>query len=325
MDKYCEDMLKNDGGFCKFTNRKVPAALCRTCQGNYKPFILEDLEAERRRKKCRPKLTDEQRNNKDLVSVLMPCRNENPDHIRKTIESLREMSVGPIEIIVLHDGKIDGGVGGDFTCYYGDVQGQRKLLNRALQYARGKYIFRIDGHCLMSPEWDARMKLSCKENTLVTTCFDSLDDDFKPKGKDKTFAVLLPSMRMKFVRNWKTVLERAVEEETMTICGSSFMALKDGFEDYDEKLGAYGGIGAELSLRYWLTGGRVLVRTDVVCYHLFRGHTPYTVLKREQDTVFSKLKEKWLINKGKGQIRPFQWYLYKFSKYTRWKNADISI
>ena len=323
MDKYCEDMLEQDGGFCKYTNRKVPRALCCTCRGNYKPFILEDLEFDRWQ--YRPALTEDQKNNKDLVSVLMPCRDENPDHIRKTIESLRENAVGPIEIIVSHDGKIDGGVGGDFTSYYGDVQGQRRLLNDSIKYARGKYLFRIDGHCLMSPGWDARMKSSCKENTLVIVTFDSLDDDFKPKGKDNTFAILRPSMRQKFIRDWKPLKHRLIEEEAMTISGTAFMVLRDGFSGFDEDLGAYGGIGTELALRYWLTGGRVIIRTDTVCYHLFRRNTPYEVPREEIETVYAKIKEKWIHNTGPDQTRPFQWYLYKFSTYTRWSNAELRV
>ena len=64
----------------------------------------------------------------------------------------------------------------------------------------------------------------------------------------------------------------------MTFIGLAFMLKKKYFFQlggYDESLGKYGYDGPEWSLKVWLHEaypGQVLLRTDVICGHVFHKH-----------------------------------------------------
>lgn len=91
---------------------------------------------------------------RDLISILMPTYNVE-EYISEAIESLLNQTYSNIEIIVVDDGSTDGTY--SILKTYADRDSRIKLLrnlrnlnivgslNRALKYARGDYIARMDG------------------------------------------------------------------------------------------------------------------------------------------------------------------------------------
>ena len=119
---------------------------------------------------------------------------------------------------------------------------------------------------------------------------------------------------------YKSIEERKLEEETMSIIGQAYMVTKDYYFQSggcDESLGRWGASGLEWSLKTWLTGGRVIVRTDVVCGHLFRenGKTPFSLKEEQVNNAYMRIGKTWRDYRGKGQTRPLAWLAAKFANY----------
>ena len=327
MNDYCKNHI--DGKPCKLTNRpKANQIFCdMICQGNYRDFLVEDVEVLRAR--MRRPLTEDMLHNEDMVTVIIPCHKEKTWMIQRTVDSLIENSRGPIDIYVVYDGDSGEEIKGATTWYCSNRVGQRVIGNLVVGQTEGKYVFRLDGHCLMSPQWDVRMKASCRDGVLVTTCFDSLDDDFKPQGRDNAFVQLRSNLTNVHGRGWKKIECREAEEETMSITGTSFMMTRNDYNRLggcNEKYGNWGNLGAEWALKFWLSGGRVIIRTDVVCYHYYRKTTPFEVNITQKDWAIQDLYKQFVLGENDVVTRPFEWLLYHFSHYVKWnKNANVRV
>ena len=314
MDDYCKQ--HKDLEYCEKVGMRVPESFCRTCKGTWGGRQKENRE------KYRLPLTEQQKNDKDVVSVIIPARGGDIEYAPRTVKSLYEMAVGPIEVIVCRDGYYTPPIEATRQISYETPVGQRKIMNDAASVASGKYLFRLDAHCSLSGEWDARMKASCGGAHIVVPVFDMLDTKtWKGTQRDIAFTLIDHKLKNRFVRRWKPLRERHIEEDTMGMVGAAWMIQKDYYQSLggsDESLGAYGAIGTEWPLKVWLTGGRVLIRTDVVCAHLFRTSktVPYEIDYEQKEKAFIKLYEQWVVaGQGERQTRPIEWLYDKFELY----------
>lgn len=313
MNEYC--LTHEDGAPCKLTNRrKANRVFCEMiCNGDWEKHREEDVEVLRCRH--RKPLSDIKINN-DPVIVIIPCCCEKTWMIQRTVDSLLENARGPVEIYVVYDGEYGEHIDGATVWRLANRVGQRVIVNMVVSQTTGKYIFRMDGHCLMSEGWDVRMKESCGNHTTVSTILDSLDDEMKPKGMDNGFVYIKPDMSVALRRGWTLIPERKTEEETMATIGTAYMMTRDDWqwcEGLNEEYGNYGGIGAELALKFWLKGGRVIIRTDVVCYHYFRLTTPFKVNITQKTWAMDKLYSQYVLGENKTLTKPFEWLLCKFN------------
>lgn len=239
-----------------------------------------------------------------MVSILIPYIKEDEQYLQRTINSAKKNAAGKIEILTEFDEK---------------EEGHRILTNRMAEKAKGKFLFRLDAHCALSPQWDLRMKESCKKNTLVVPIVDKLNDkDWSFAGNDGGIILLDRRMRNYYLTPWIPFLERPLEVETMSIQAFAFMIRRKDFFDgdcLDESLPPWGAAALEISLKTWLTGGRVLIRTDVECAHLFRKNnlTPFKVDVKKKDDAYVRIGRLWRANRGKGQTRPLEWLTGKFA------------
>jgi hypothetical protein len=113
--------------------------------------------------------------------------------------------------------------------------------------------------------------------------------------------------------------------ETMSMQGSCFMISK---EDYfrlnicDEKFGSWGQQGAEVSLKSWLSGGRVIATRNCFYSHWHRIF-PYKnpverIIKTQKD-----FREMFLENKWPGQIRSLQSLIEQFDFPGDWDKNKV--
>lgn len=293
---------------CKHTGIRTTALYCKVaCRGNPKKFeTLDEI-----RERLRPALTEAQLADKDLVSVIIPVCEADEKQILKTVQSIRDSAVGPIEI--LDDRDLN-------------QEGHRVLMNRMAKRAKGKYLLRIDAHCSMSPGWDARMKSSCGYKTIVKPMLDALeagtwqggDKDIGFIGLDREFNNVYPK--------WKGIHQRQIEEPSMSLGGCCWMIQKDHYwyhEGCDEELGIREGGGLEWALKAWLTGGEVLIRTDVVCCHLFRDPEIGVNDAKKTCEPITMLAQKWAANQGKGQIYGLYWLARRFEQYLEFGESAV--
>jgi hypothetical protein len=306
-DDYCKKHIEGPDLYCERVNMDVPPMFCQfTCWGDWRKWRKEDVE--KLRSELIKDITEEEKNNQDLVSVIIPCHSTDKEYLERTVQAVEDTALGPIEILSSTDDTAP-------------PLGQRKIMNELARVAKGKYLFKLDAHCNLSHGWDARMKSSCGENVIVTTIFDGLNTEtWKGNGRDNGFVRMTEHLETRFVRGWKAMEEREIEEETMGISGTAFMITKDYYWELggcDENLGEWGALGAEWACKTWLTGGRCIIRTDVVCYHLFRKFTPFDIDVAIKKVAYEKLYDQWVIGKDPRIKKPMAWLVMKFHHYIK--------
>lgn len=107
--------------------------------------------------------------------------------------------------------------------------------------------------------------------------------------------------------------------ETMSLQGSFFMLTRKKYWELnicDETWGSWGQQGTEVSLKTWLSGGRVVCRTDTWYAHMFRTQHgfsfPYPMSGKDQRKAREISKDLFLNNKWPLQVRPLSWVLDRF-------------
>lgn len=209
----------------------------------------------------------------EMVSVIIPSRNEPADTLNKTIKSVRENATGPIEVIVIQDGNKTELTKPAREVIFEKVVGRRKGINEAAQKAKGKYLFILDGHCTMSYGWDTKLKCACDERAIAVSTITPLNAEMNEVlPGEYNFVYINDQYDEKWQKNRK--IRKAIET-MMGFTGCAWMIQKEYFwllNGYDESLGHYGHDGPEWALKVWLNDnypGRVVLRTDVVCGHIF--------------------------------------------------------
>ncbi len=314
MNEYCEKHRHNE--LCRQTNRVVSHGFCKVvCKQRPEQYKTTSLDAYRAH--VRKPLTEAQKADTDTVSVMIPVGAVDEQWLEQTVKSVKQNAVGPLEILVEHDNA---------------QEGHRVLTNRMAAAARGKYLLRLDCHSSMSEGWDARMKESCGPTTLLKPMLDALDTEtWTGKGRDMGMILLTKTMQNTYPLISQSLEDREIEMETMSILGCAYMIQKDYYWQHDgceEALGIWGAGGLEWVLKVWLTGGRVMLRTDVVSCHYFRdgGKTPFQLDIARLNKTFVELGTRWRSGLGKGQTRPLSWLGERFSEYlndtVQWAGKD---
>ncbi len=315
--------------YCKIARRKAKEIFCQmVCQGRGEEFAGHTTY-EKQRLNMRWPLNKRQLADKRVVSVIIPCIKEDCQYLGRTIDSLYKNAAGPIEIIIAYDGfQPDSQLLDTRHVAFVPMVGQRVAMTQMVDMAIGEFIFRIDAHCAMSEDWDARMKGPCHEKTIVAADIDRLNKEtWEGEGFDAGIWVIDENMKLEMIRN---VCGRTLKAEVMTTMGQAFMIRKEYYlacGGCDEELGPYGDMGLEWSLKTWLVDGRTVIKRDVVCCHLFRPGE--NVVKIDKDSrIFSsnKLYKQWVLGHDPKVRKPFWWLLNKFQHYKKWsKDAKLRL
>lgn len=128
--------------------------------------------------------------------------------------------------------------------------------------------------------------------------------------------------------------------ETMTCIGCVFMMERERFLDLggmDEGHGGtagWGQYGAEIALKSWLSGGKMVTITDTWMSHLFRtgnfarrGEStfPYPLSGADQEGARKYSRDLWFNNKWEKQVRPLSWLVEKFWPIPGWDEEDLEL
>ena len=130
---------------------------------------------------------------------------------------------------------------------------------------------------------------------------------------------------------YKESLEKTGLTETMSLQGSCFMLTRDKWFELnicDESFGSWGSQGLEISIRTWLSGGKVMVDHKTYYGHMFRTQGgdfsfPYPISGRQVDFAKKRAKELFFNNNWSGQKLPLEWLIRKFYPVPGWSDDDI--
>jgi len=243
-----------------------------------------------------------------LVSVLVPHRNEKPKYLESTLKNIKETAVADIEVIHLEDKGV----------------GNRVIRNQLAAKARGEYLFFLDAHCALSPSWDTQLKVSLEgRKDLVFCVLSNIKPDWTP-GKAGHYKVELND---KLVEKWNGGPVSGVVE-SMAFTGCGWMIRQDRFWElggYDKQLAGYGGDGPEWALKVWLSGGRVLLNSDVWCGHVWNtnaNNSQYKVDTKGVDETYELIRRKTFNQEWPLQYRPISWLAGHFG-VDRWLGLPL--
>ena len=216
------------------------------------------------------------------VSAIIPTIND--PHLIRTINSIWSNRTNDIEFIIVNDGgklldiahcptllkTID--LSKIKVIQNFKQSGRRVSINSAAAMATGEYLFIIDAHCSMTQSWDVKLIQSCgKKNIAYSVIRDMHPDTWEYKPGDYLHVRLNKDYTEKWWKR-KTFEECQTEEESIAFTGCAWMINKDRYWElggYDESLGQYGWDGPEWSLKTWFNDGKVILRTNVICGHIF--------------------------------------------------------
>lgn len=280
------------------------------------------------------------------LSVLIP--NRNSPFAAKTIQDLLDKAVGEIEIVVNVDEKWPDPIVNDKRVTYihpSQPKGLRWGINACASVARGKYLMKIDDHCLVGPGFDKILIESHLQDTWVQIPrryaldadnwkIEERDDnkypidymylDFPRKGKDHDDG--MHGVPWKERREQNKSLEI---DDTASMQGSCYFMTKNHFDNFlhglsEEGYGQFSQESQEIGFKTWLGGGEVKVNKRTYYAHLHKGSrygkmysipdwNEYTRQASEWSADF------WLNNRWSNRRRDFEWLIdEKFPGMPSW-------
>ena len=303
------------------------------------------------------------------LSILIPSRNEL--FLSQTIQDILNHREGDTEVIAVLDGApalTELPQHPDVTIIeLGQSIGQRAATNLACRLSKAKYVMKADAHCAFDQGFDVKMMadmqddwtmvpvmknlhvfdLVCKEcghrryqgpSGPCTECGGETAMDvvwIAKESPNSTSYCFNTEPKFKYFGQFKKRPEGQGDlTETMSLQGSCWMLTRDKYWELnicDESWGSWGSQGIEVSLRTWLSGGRVVCNHKTWYAHCFRTKAvfgfPYKLSGRQVQKSRQMTKDIFFNNKWPLSKRPLSWVIRKFWPVEwnggRWTEEDL--
>ena len=228
------------------------------------------------------------------TSVIIPSRSD--QYLQQTVNELLNKSEKPIEVIVIYDGiwpeeelDADSRV---VIMHHGTIHnnpGMRFSINAGMNMARGKYVMKIDEHCMLDEGWDKKLAEHCDANWVVIPRRKRLNAEKWELEIDRRpdidymyveYPYLKPYDKTQGLHGaeWKRP-ERAeiMVDDNPTMQGSCYFMHKKYWDELfpkgldDHNYGPFTQEAQEVSMSAWLSGGRVIVNKHTWYAHWHKG------------------------------------------------------
>lgn len=268
------------------------------------------------------------------TTVIIPARNE--PYLARTVVDLMEKAKGEIQIIVCLEGFwpdnwaaiADKYPGQIITIHHGQPHGMRASINQAAAIADGDFLMKTDAHCMFAEGFDEVLKADCDNRTIAVPRryrLDALNWKVIEDGRPPVdYEYLTPpddnGGGLKGKRWEERGKERAdiLVDDLFLFQGSCWFMHKEYFRFLDlmdeENYGTFWKEALELSLKSWLSGGRVIVNKGTFYAHLHKSKRGYS-MPSEEEKKAHEFSMKWLTDETgwKKQTRPFWTLIQQFN------------
>ena len=297
------------------------------------------------------------------LSILIPSRNEM--WLKRTIDDILEHREADTEIITVLDGALaDPPIPQHervTVVYLQESIGQRAATNMACKLSKAKYVMKIDAHCAFDQGFDRKMLDVMQDNwTMVPLmknlhvfdwvcdkcehrkyqeptepcekCGSTMHKDVlwraKPSPNSTSYRIN-PQLEFKYWGAYKKKQKGDIVD-TLSLQGSCFMLTREKYWELnicDESWGSWGGQGAEVALKTWLSGGEVKCNKKTWYAHLFRTQGkdfsfPYPNPGKEQKKAKDTLRDVFLQDKWSKAKHSLKWLIDKFDP-PEWEDSPI--
>lgn len=228
------------------------------------------------------------------LSVIIPSRSD--QWLQKTVDDLLTKAEGKTEIIVVYDGRWAYPSLDDHPdlvqVHHGmihDNPGMRASINAGMQIARGKYVMKIDEQCSVDQGYDVKLMANCEDDWIVIPRRKRLEPETWTLIEDGRPDIDYMCVDYPYQRpydktcglhgaEWKRS-ERAgiLIDDTPTMQGSCYFMKKSYWDRLfpvglnDNDYGTFTQEAQEISMKVWLSGGRVIVNKGTWYAHWHKG------------------------------------------------------
>jgi glycosyltransferase involved in cell wall biosynthesis len=285
-----------------------------------------------------------------MLSVIIPARNET--FLFETVEDIFSKAKGEIEVIVILDGAPAVSTLKErpnlHIIHFGKPRGMRKAINAGISIAQGKYIMKSDAHCMYEKGFDVKLKGSLKENWIAVPRRYSLNPEewrrrrkgpldylyiATPENQGYWGGVVITSKPWR-EKNYDLKLREKLIDDLMSFQGSCYFMHKDYFDELElldsVNFGGSGKEALEVSIKCWLSGGRVIRNKKTWYAHLHKGRgygRGFRTSSRQYHKSSAAIN-KWLLfdKPWVKQEYDFKWLINKFNppgwEDFQWKSDD---
>lgn len=276
------------------------------------------------------------------TSIVIPSRNER--FLVKTVNDILSKHGNDIEVIVVLEGYWEKDLPNDprvIHIHHGEAIGMRQSINEAVAIARGEWILKIDGHCMVEDhmcnqlinDWQKdtdvviprRKRLDPDNWTLTDTHKVDVDYEYvaAPTNPNDWGG---KGLNGKIWDERSKAKKHVLIDENMSFQGSCWFMKKNYFyflELMDQKsYGPFWNEAQEIGFKSWLSGGRVLCNKKTWYAHLHKGKKYGRGYRMEESwlqTGRNKVIEWMEFQKAwKKQTIPLEWLIEKFAPVPTW-------
>jgi len=276
------------------------------------------------------------------LSIIIPSRNER--FLSQTIDDIFNKATGDVQVIAVLDGYwpvpplIESPDRELVMLHRGVARGMRSGINSGVGVADGKYIMKVDAHCMFAKGFDEVLKADCDDNWVVIPRRKRLDAENWCPIVDNRPDVDYEYLRYPFHKPDQigihgTLWNQRTRERTnimiddnMGFQGSCWFSTKEHFLKrigglQEEGYGTFIGEPQEIGNKTWLGGGRVIVNKNTWYAHLYKGKRygrGYRIGKNELHVGNLYSADYWYNNRWEDRIYDFSWLVDKFSPCPTW-------
>jgi glycosyltransferase involved in cell wall biosynthesis len=284
-----------------------------------------------------------QRGKMAKVSVIIPSRNEL--FLNKTIDDVFKKASGDIEVIAVLEGYWPEVMVEErpnlIYIHNGKPKGLRGASNAAAAIAKGKYLMKIDAHCMFAEGFDEVLQKDIESNWVVIPRRHSLDPEnwcIQQNGKPpRDYHALCfpdPNKNHDFGMHGIEWPQRGRErsdpkydiDDTPSCQGSCWFMEKAWFDNFLHGMNEFG-YGSfsqefqEIGNKTWLGGGEVKVNKKTWYAHLHKGRTYGRMYHQDSNEVVAGHNYSawyWTTNQWPDRIHDLSWLVEKFWPMPTW-------
>lgn len=260
-----------------------------------------------------------------MLSIIIPSFKD--PSLQRTIDEILEKAQAEIEIIVVLDGytpakplREDPRV---HILKFEKNQGMRAAINFGMATSIGEYVMKTDEHCAFDKGFDIKLLATIEDNWVVVPRRYKLDTE-KWEVMDEPpidYERLVTDRPDKIggVHWSRRVIERKDKliDETMVFQGSCYVMSRKHWNFLgglqQQGYGSFAQEAIEISLKTWLSGGRVMVNKNTWYAHKHRKFgRPYRTNSPEIEAGNKYAMDFWLNNRWEKRTHDLEWLMKRF-------------
>lgn len=277
------------------------------------------------------------------VSVLIPSRNER--FLPQTVADVLRNARGDVEVIVVLDGYwSDPPLAEDprlHVIHKGKAQGMRPGINSAVALAKGDYLLKLDGHCMVAEGFDVQLAKDCEGDEVMIPRRHRLDAERWCIADDGRPPIDYHYLSYPFAEGWETNVttglhgtewraraetrKEAILDDEMSSQGSCWFMSRAHWERIGPldvaNYGTFVQEFQEIGCKTWLGGGRVRVNKGTWYAHLHKGKQHgrgYTISVNDHRRGVEFTRRHWMLDEWTGRKHDLKWLVEKFSPVPTW-------